>query len=239
MSIEKNGTLFLVPVPIGEESEWQISPEILDTIKKSRVALCERIRTTRRHIKPYLKQEEFDQIEFFELDKHNKEQVPIEVIEALESGLHVMLFSEAGCPSVADPGYKVVQAAHKRNIQVHPLVGPSSILLALMASGLQGQFFEFHGYLPKDDSELMKKLRYISQQVSKYKRTQIFMETPYRNKRLFRVMMRSIKPELSLCIAKSINTQNENIRTKRIADWKREPDPFSEKEPAIFVVGTS
>ena len=149
----------------------------------------------------------------------------------------MLLCSEAGCPGIADPGHYIVQAAHKKNIRIHPIVGPSSILLALMASGLQGQFFEFHGYLPKDDSELIRKLRYISQQASKYRRTQIFMETPYRNLRLFTMIMRSVKPDLYLCIAKNINSQEENIRTKAITDWKKSPPPFSEKEPAIFVVG--
>jgi 16S rRNA (cytidine1402-2'-O)-methyltransferase len=237
MSSSTKGTLYLTPVPIADDSEWSLSPEIIQLLKRSPHILCERIRTSRRHIKSYLSQEAFDKIEFFELDKHKSNETPKNILDALEKGQDVLLMSEAGCPCIADPGYLLVQAAHGKNIRIHPIVGPSSVLLALMASGLQAQFFEFHGYLPRNQSDLARKIRYIEQQVMKYKRTQIFMETPYRNARLYDQLMKSSNGSLLLCIAKNINSPYENIKTASIRNWQKGSHPFIEKEPAIFIIG--
>jgi 16S rRNA (cytidine1402-2'-O)-methyltransferase len=144
--------------------------------------------------------------------------------------------SEAGCPAVADPGALLVRRAHERGVKVVPFVGPSSILLALMASGLNGQSFAFHGYLPVDANERAKRLRDLEQQSRKGKQTQIFIETPYRNRALLDTLIATCAPSTLVCVAVDLTLQSETIVSRTVADWKKKPGLDLHKRPAIFLI---
>jgi 16S rRNA (cytidine1402-2'-O)-methyltransferase len=149
-------------------------------------------------------------------------------------GTNIGVLSESGCPGVADPGALAVDFAHKKNIRVIPLVGPSSILLALMASGLNGQQFAFHGYLPIDAKEVAQKIKSLEKESTQKKQTQIFIETPYRNNQLLKHLLDSLHPSTYLCIAVDLNGKNEFVKTKTISEWKKDV-PLLPKEPAVFL----
>jgi len=156
-------------------------------------------------------------------------------LSAITKGEHVGLLSEAGCPGVADPGADIVQIAHEKNIKVVPLVGPSSILLALMASGMNGQSFAFNGYLPVKKPQRIKQLKNDEQRSKNEKQSQIYIEAPYRNKALFADMLEQLKPTTKLCLAVDITLEDEFIKTKTVKDWKTKM-PEINKKPAIFIV---
>jgi 16S rRNA (cytidine1402-2'-O)-methyltransferase len=197
----------------------------------------ENVRTTRRYLKMIDPAVDIDSITFFEWDKHALPSGP-ELDRYLKPALegHDMgILSEAGCPGIADPGQLIVAAAHRQGIRVIPLTGPNSIFLALMASGMNGQNFRFHGYLPIEDADKKKYVQYIERESIQRKETQMFMETPYRNNKLFPVLLRSLQPCTLLCVAANISSPNEFIRTKSVQAWTKEI-PDLHKQPAIFLI---
>lgn len=197
--------------------------------------MVERARTTRRFIKltdpPYV----ISDLEILELDKEGTQHLP-ELEKLFQQGKSIGLMSESGMPAIADPGSEIVAMAHKMNYQVKPLVGPSSIFLALAASGLNGQNFNFCGYLPIKEGELKSKLREIENKILKEKQTIIFIETPYRNKRIFESLIRFLSGNIKLCVAADITGAKESISTKSISQWKSNV-VILEKVPTIFLLG--
>ncbi len=158
------------------------------------------------------------------------------LLAPLLSGIDVGLMSEAGCPGVADPGALLVRRAHERGIAVKPLVGPSSLLLALMASGLDGQRFAFHGYLPQREPERSKRITELERESGRQNQTQLFIETPYRNAALFQSLLAACRPNTLLCLATDLTLTTESVQTRRIADWRRLPVPALEKRPTVFLL---
>ena len=177
-----------------------------------------------------------DECIFFELNKRTKFTEIPSFLKPMEQGFDVAVISEAGCPGVADPGADVVRIAHQKNYKVVPIVGPSSILLALMASGLNGQNFAFKGYLPVKPNERAKEIAVLDKRVISQRQTQIFIETPYRNNHLINDLLKTCSPATLLCIAANITGENEYIATKNIQEWKRNV-PDLHKQPAIFLLG--
>ena len=226
-----------MPTPLGEGGLAALSGEALAVLPGLRFFIVERVRTARRFIKSAIPTANISEMRFYELDKHRPSDLPKGVIEPLLQGKDMGLLSEAGCPGVADPGAVVVREAHAFGIRVKPLTGPSSLLLALMASGLNGQNFAFHGYLPVKSDARRKKLRALEREVQAGGRTQLFIETPYRNAAMFEDILRSLAPQTMLCVARDLSLPTEEIYTRSISQWQKNPPDFSEKRPAVFLVG--
>lgn len=231
------GTLFLIPVALGETNNDRLFPalnlELLDTLEH---LVVENEKSARRFIRSTGNKRDFDQLELIHLDKHTKQHEISRPIELLLQGKDVGIISEAGCPGVADPGQILMSEAHRYNIKVVPLIGPSSILLGLMASGLNGQGFTFHGYLPIDKRERVKKLRELDAAVVRSGFTQIFMETPYRNQQLFDDVLKTCTAKLKLCVAVDITLETETIKTLSLAEWKADSIHLH-KRPCMFLLG--
>lgn len=231
------GTLFLIPVSIGETDNDRLFPNLnLRLLEELDHLVVENERSARRFIRSTGNKRDFDNLELILLDKRTKQHEISRPIELLIQGKDVGLMSEAGCPGVADPGQILVAEAHNYNIKVQPLIGPSSILLALMASGLNGQGFTFNGYLPIDKKARVHKLRELDAKVSKTGFTQIFMETPYRNQHLFDDVLKSCNANHKLCVAVDITLENELIKTLAVAEWKAEKVDLH-KRPCMFLLG--
>lgn len=197
--------------------------------------VVERARTARRFISQTKPPYSISDLTILELDKQN-ENISEEILALFRTKVSFGLISESGMPAIADPGAKIVALAHKHGYEVKPLVGPSSLFLALAASGMNGQNFCFNGYLPIKDGELSSVLKDLEKKVIQQKQTQIFIETPYRNNRLVRAILKVINPQLNLCIAIDITGSQENITTKSIKEWKKKT-PALEKTPTIFLLG--
>ena len=229
------GKLYLLPNLLGETTvEGVIPRDVIDTIKSIRIFATENVKNTRRYLKKIDKTIHIDELTFLDLNEHSD----IKDIEAYIPYLKdddVGIISEAGCPGIADPGAELVALAHRHNYQVVPLVGPSSILLALIASGCNGQNFSFNGYLPINRSERVKSLKTYEKQSAAENRTQIFIETPYRNLQLFEDIVSSLSPVTRLTVACDITTENEYIKTMQIKDWKH-VKPDINKRPTIFIL---
>ncbi len=232
----EKGKLYLIPSLLSNTSINYIIPvDVIKKAKELKYFIVENIRTTRRYLKKIDKSIDIDMLEFYELNKHTKSNEIYKYLECCKKGKDVGLITEAGCPGVADPGSEIVSLAHKNNIKVIPLIGPSSIILALMASGLNGQNFVFLGYLPIDKNARIKKIKYIESVSAKQNQTQIFIETPYRNMQLLQDIISSCNGNTQLCIASDITGQTELIKTKSIKNWK-EKLPNINKIPAIFLI---
>lgn len=231
----QNGTLFLIPVPLAEEAAHKtFTPYLVDTINQIDTYIVENSKTARKFLKEAgLKTPQKDLI-VHDYGKHNRNDLKEFFVE-LKAGKSVGLMSEAGCPAVADPGSEIVAEAHRRNIKVVPLVGPSSILLALMASGFNGQSFAFWGYLPIDKEQRQKRIKDLELSASRYKQTQIFIETPFRNNPLLADLLKSCKPETKLCIACNLTAEDEFIKTDSIRNW-RNLELDLHKKPCIFLL---
>ncbi len=229
------GKLYLLPNLLGETTvEGVIPRDVIDTIKSIRIFATENVKNTRRYLKKIDKTIHIDELTFLDLNEHSD----IKDIEAYIPYLKdndVGIISEAGCPGIADPGAELVALAHRHNYQVVPLVGPSSILLALIASGCNGQNFSFNGYLPVNRSERVKSLKTYEKQSAAENRTQIFIETPYRNLQLFEDIVSSLSSVTRLTVACDITTENEYIKTMQIKDWKH-VKPDINKRPTIFIL---
>lgn len=230
----KSGKLYLIPNVISDGSEHAVIPvHVKEVISDLKFFLVENVRTTRRYISSLRLGMVINDLKFDVLDKNTPiEQIPV-LMQPILQGEDIGIISESGCPGIADPGSVAVAYAHRKNIQVIPLVGPSSILMALMASGFNGQSFVFHGYLPIDKSKKKEKLKSMEQAAIKMEQTQVFMDTPYRNQQLLEDIIATCKPNTLLSIAKDITGKNEMISTRTIAEWKRHP-PSMHKIPVIF-----
>ncbi|MGM9818492.1 MAG: SAM-dependent methyltransferase [Paludibacteraceae bacterium] len=230
------GTLYLIPNLLGESTPERVLPAFnTKIINNIRYYIVENIRTTRRFLKRVDKNIDIDRLTFFELNQHTDPQIIGSYIEPLLHGEDMGIVSEAGCPAVADPGALVVELAQQKNIQVVPLVGPSSILLALMASGFNGQSFSFEGYLPIDNDKRIKRLKVLENRIYTENQTQIFIETPYRNNKIVQDFISHCRPSTKLCIASEITTDNEFIKTKTLGRWKNTCPDLSRK-PTIFLL---
>lgn len=232
----KKGTLYLIPSTMGDSPVNLNVPQTnKNLILKLKYFIVENVRTARRFMKKVDKTVDIDSITFFVLDKRTKvSQIPT-FLKPINSGHSIGVLSEAGCPGVADPGAAVVKHAHKNNIKVIPLVGPSSILLSLMASGLNGQNFAFNGYLPVKSGEAVAAIKELEQRSIKLHQTQLFIETPFRNTKILRDIVSACKPSTQLCIACDITLESEYIVTKTIEQWEGKL-PDINKRPAIFLI---
>ncbi|KQS41467.1 SAM-dependent methyltransferase [Pedobacter sp. Leaf194] len=231
----QNGTLYLIPVPLAEEvAHKTFTPYLVDTINQIDTYIVENSKTARRFLKEAgLKTPQKDLI-VHDYGKHNRTDLG-QFFTELKAGKNVGLMSEAGCPGIADPGADIVAEAHKRGITVVPLVGPSSILLALMASGFNGQSFAFWGYLPIDKEQRTKRIKDLDLSASRYKQTQIFIETPFRNNQMLEEVLKSCKPNTQLCIASNLTGADEFIKTQSIYNWRKEEIDLH-KKPTIFLL---
>ena len=231
--------LYLIPVTLGETSVFQVLPgynhDIITGIKHF---IVENIRSARRFLKKVEKSIDIDQLTFYELNRHTDRKFIGEYLKALKEGQPVGIISEAGCPAIADPGADVVAIAQQKGIRVIPLVGPSSIIMSLMGSGFNGQSFAFNGYLPVEGPQRIKALKKLENKIYNEDQTQSFIETPYRNAKMIDTILQSLKPETKLCIAAGITTPDEYIRTKTVAQWKKDKAkiPDLNKIPAIFLL---
>ncbi|MDX1666454.1 MAG: SAM-dependent methyltransferase [Saprospiraceae bacterium] len=234
--MSEKGTLYLVPTPICEQGIHTIPAYVIDTLHQLDVFIAERVRTARRFIASTDPPGSIDDMTFYELSKRTPHEEIPRMLAPLDEGRNVGLLSEAGCPGIADPGAAVISMAHRRNYTVIPLVGPSSILLALMASGLNGQQFAFRGYLPRKAHLLGRELKKLERISSKNDQTQIFIETPYRNNQLVKEVLRSLSPETRFCIACDLSAEEEFVSTRRVSEWKNTPPPDLHKRPAIFLL---
>ena len=231
------GTLYLIPVTLGDSPVQQVIPAyVLDLIERLDHYIVEDLRSARRYLKKAGLTRAIDDLSFYLLNEHTAEQDLEELLDVLAGGHDTGLLSEAGVPAVADPGSGLVALAHRHGIRVVPLAGPSSILLALMASGLNGQAFRFHGYLPVKKPQRLGSLRSIEKSALDTGETQIFMETPYRNMSLLEDILGSCKDQTLLCIAADISLDSEYIKTKTIREWRKKL-PDIHKRPAVFLLG--
>ncbi|PIP55397.1 MAG: SAM-dependent methyltransferase [Bacteroidetes bacterium CG23_combo_of_CG06-09_8_20_14_all_32_9] len=230
------GKLFLIPTPLGENFTIQnINSDVIKTLQGIRFLIAEELKTARRFLKKLDPSCPIDDITFFVLNEHTTPQEFEQYLKVAENGNNVGLLTEAGCPAIADPGSQVVNIAHKNEIKVVPLVGPSSITLALMASGLNGQKFAFWGYLPVKQNERKIKIKQIEKRSKLENQTQIFIETPYRNISLFNDIIAVCEPETQLCIASNITQYDEFILTMKIKKWKLKI-PDIHKKPTVFLL---
>jgi 16S rRNA (cytidine1402-2'-O)-methyltransferase len=233
----QKGTLFLIPTVLASDtSDKVLSPQIRDIITNTRHFFTENIRTARRFISELNLGIKIDTLNFYLLDKDTPAFEIEKQFALFESGKNIGLLSEAGCPGIADPGAVAVALAHKKNIKVVPLAGPSAILLALMGSGMNGQSFAFYGYLPIDRNERIKTIRQLETDVFKKKQTQIFMETPFRNNQLLEDILLTCRPDTLLCIASEITATTEFLKTHPIQYWKTHV-PDLHKKPTVFCLG--
>jgi 16S rRNA (cytidine1402-2'-O)-methyltransferase len=234
-----NGTLFLIPVPLAEEAAAKtFTPYLVDTINHVKEYIVENEKTARRFLKEAGLKTPQSELVIHDYGKHARGASIKPYFIGLQSGKDVGLMSEAGCPGVADPGSEIVAEAHKRGIKVVPLVGPNSILLALMASGFNGQSFAFQGYLPIDKVERSKRIRELEGLSDRLNQTQIFIETPFRNNPLLEEILRTGHPKTKLCIASNLTAVDEFVQTKTIAEWQTQV-PDLHKKPTIFIISRS
>ncbi|MCY4778731.1 SAM-dependent methyltransferase [Sphingobacterium sp. UT-1RO-CII-1] len=231
------GTLYLIPVPLSTDVEKKsytaFHLELLGEIKEY---VVENEKISRKFLKDANIGIVQNDLIFHDYGKHKRESIDYNsLFKSIFNGQDIGLMSDAGCPGVADPGMDLVEEAHKRNIKVVPLVGPSSILLALMASGFSGQKFTFHGYLPIDKSTRVKKIKELEIQSLKEDQTQIFIETPFRNNQLLDQLLQSCKPQTKICVACNLTGKDEYISSKTVLEWKKEKVDLH-KKPTIFLL---
>jgi len=231
------GTLYLVPNTLGNPDMFQTIPTgINERVSAVSIFIVENLRNARRYLKSLNQEIDIDRLTFHELNEHTPEDEVPTFLEQAMNGSDTAIISEAGVPGVADPGAAVVRLAHELGIKVVPLTGPSSILLSLMASGLNGQSFAFLGYLPVKRPERIRKIREIEQVVRRKGETQIFIEAPYRNDALLTDILNNCDPSTLLCIAADITHDTEFIYTMSVQQWKK-LKPALHKRPAIFLMG--
>jgi 16S rRNA (cytidine1402-2'-O)-methyltransferase len=230
--------LYLIPVTLGETEISQVLPSYNhDIIVGIKHFIVENIRSARRFLKKVEKSIDIDALTFYELNRHTDRKFIGEYLEPLKKGQPVGIISEAGCPAIADPGADVVAIAQQRKYKVVPLVGPSSIIMSVMGSGFNGQSFAFNGYLPVEVPQRIKALKKLEQKVQNENQTQLFIETPYRNAKMIETILNALNPKTKLCIAAGITCPEEYIKTRTVAEWKKEKIPELGKIPAIFVIG--
>jgi 16S rRNA (cytidine1402-2'-O)-methyltransferase len=236
---ESKSVVYIIPSLLDEEAVETIPLYIVNAVKDCQIFFVENERTARRFVKKIFKEIVIDNYEWFVVSDTPRVSDTLNISDAfkqkIKDGKHIGIISEAGCPGVADPGQDLVFIAHEMDAEVRPLVGPSSILLALMASGMNGQQFQFVGYLPIKQHERIKAIRDLESESQKKNCTQIFIETPYRNNQLIGSIIRTCKPSTKFCMAVDITGKNERIKTKSVVQWKKEKIDLH-KRPAIFLL---
>lgn len=232
-----SGILYLIPTILSDTPLNKVLPEKnSDIIRSLQHFIVENTRTARRFLKQVDKSINIDSLTFYELNQHTDPKQVESFISPLAKGFDVGIISEAGCPGVADPGADAVAIAQQKGYKVIPLVGPSSILLSLMASGFNGQSFAFQGYLPINKSERISKIKSLENRVYTESQTQIFIETPYRNLQLLEELCKTLRPQTKLCLAADITSEKQVIRTLSIAKWRTSQIPDIHKHPCIFLI---
>ena len=231
------GTLYLIPVTLGDDNIAQVLPANVVAIAQQLDTFVVETEKPARHFLSTIKTAKpVRELTLHLLNEHTEDKALPDLLKPLLAGKDVGLMSDAGCPGVADPGARLVALAHQKGIRVLPLVGPSSILLALMASGLNGQQFAFLGYLPVDKTERNQKLKEIEKRAQTHNETQIFIETPYRNQHMLEALLSTCNANTRLCIASQVSLPDELIVTKTIAQWKKAALPDLHKKPTVFLV---
>ncbi len=230
------GKLYLIPTPLGESGGHAIPPYVIEVLHSLDVFIAERAKTARHFIKTTNPTKPFSELHFYELNKRTDEHEMKGFLNDALNGKNIGLMSEAGCPGIADPGAAIVQLAHQKGVEVIPLVGPSSIFLALMASGMNGQQFCFNGYLSPKRPELSKELKRLEQLSARLSQTQIMIETPYRNMGFVETALQVLSPKTQFCIACDLTLPTQYIQTKSVKEWKQTTIPDLHKRPAIFLI---
>jgi 16S rRNA (cytidine1402-2'-O)-methyltransferase len=231
------GTLYLIPTILADDTAAQVlPPQVGSQVAALSYFLVENARTARRFIKSVAPQHVIEELRISVIDKDSTEAQIQAAMEPVLNGQNAGVISEAGCPGIADPGAELARRAHQVGVKVVPLVGPSSLLLALMASGMNGQSFAFHGYLPIERAKRVAALKNLEKQALTQHQTQLFIETPYRNMQLLEDLLTTLHPGTRLCIAASLTADNEYVRTDSVAGWKGKL-PEIHKQPAVFLIG--
>lgn len=232
------GTLYFIPVPLAEDTSPQqvVPPEVISRMHSLQHFIVENEKTARQFLAASGHPVPIRELTFHVLNKDTLPKDLPALLQPLQKGIDVGLMSEAGCPGIADPGAALAAVAHQKSIRVVPLIGPSSLLLGLMASGLNGQKFTFLGYLPSDKAERIKSIKGIEFDSKKQQATQLFIETPYRNQHMLEDLVANLQPQTRLCVACNITAQNELIMTKTAAEWKKSPLPDVHKQPTVFLL---
>lgn len=232
----KYGNLYLIPTTLGDNEPLEVLPlSVKKIVQNTRYFIVENEKSARRFIKKITPRKSQSSLKLLLLDKFTTELESRTYLDSCLQGINIGLLSEAGVPAIADPGASIVMLAHTKNIRVVPLVGPSSITLAMMGSGLNGQNFAFNGYLPIDKLERKKSIKELEKTSRLKNQSQIFIETPYRNEKLFSDLKASLTPSTFLCVAKDITLPSEFIKTLRISDWKKQGVDLH-KHPCIFII---
>lgn len=234
------GTIYMIPCPISDERDvWDVLPKAnLDIMNSLDYFIVENIRSARRFLSRAGMARKIEELEFVELNEHTTSSADVErMLKPVLEGRSAGVISEAGVPGVADPGADIVALAHSHDVRVVPLVGPSSILMSVMASGLNGQSFAFVGYLPIKDGERQRRLKELEHRIRTEHQAQVFIEAPYRNVKLFDTLIKSLSPQMRLAVAADITSPNEYIRTHTIAQWRKLGVPDIAKRPTIFILG--
>jgi 16S rRNA (cytidine1402-2'-O)-methyltransferase len=231
------GRLFLIPVPLGQSDVDAVLPlAVRDCARQLDHFVAENAKSARAFLKLLPTDKPLQQIMIEELNEHTPESALNQLLTPLLNGTDLGLISEAGCPAVADPGANLVALAHREGVQVIPLTGPSSILLALMGSGMSGQNFAFHGYLPAKDEPRQKKILELEKDSLREKRAQIFIETPYRNRQMLETLIRGCSAQTRICVATDLTLASERISTRTAAEWKKHELPDIDRRPTVFLL---
>lgn len=231
------GKLYLLPCPLGDDALHTIPPYVVEIIHRLDYFICEKAKTARHFIKATGLPRPLQELTYYELNKRTEQAEWQTFLAAAEKGYDIGLLSEAGCPGVADPGAVIVAAAHDKDIEVVPLVGPSSILLAVMASGMSGQNFAFVGYLSAKKPDLVRDLKRLEQQARKAQQTQLFIETPYRNTGMIETALQTLSATTRFGVAVDLTLPTEWVKVKKVGEWKKTKLPDLHKRPAIFLIG--
>lgn len=230
------GHIYLIPTTLGDNEPLEVLPlSVKQTIEQLSVFIVENEKSARRFIKRLTPRKSQSSLQLFTLNKYTTDEERRDYLKHCLSGIHVGLISEAGVPAVADPGSSLIKYAHELGIRVIPMVGPSSIIMAMMASGLNGQNFAFNGYLPIDRQERKQSIKQLEKHSKNFNQSQIFIETPYRNEKLLDAFLQVLTPNTFLCIAIDISLPGEFIQTKTVSEWKHNK-PDLHKRPAIFII---
>ncbi|MBR4977558.1 MAG: SAM-dependent methyltransferase [Bacteroidales bacterium] len=233
---EERGKLYLIPSPLGENDPAEVIPgPVLNSLSGFRTFVVEEVRTARRYLSRAGLKGHIGELEFHELNEHTDQATVESYVKLFDGGNDVALISEAGLPAVADPGAQLVALAHRHGIKVVPAVGPSSLMLSLMASGLNGQSFAFCGYIPAKTEERRSKLRTLEKVSAQLHQTQILIETPYRNDSLFADILAVCGPSTKVCVAANITMPDAYIKTKKVSEWKKEGLVIG-KRPCVFLI---
>lgn len=230
------GRLYLIPSPLGDNDPSEVIPQpVLESLKRFRTFVVEEVRTARRYLSKAGLKGHIGELQFHELNEHTDAATVEGYLRLFDGGNDVALISEAGLPAVADPGAQLVALAHRHGIEVVPAVGPSSLMLALMASGLNGQSFAFCGYIPAKTDERRSRLKTLEKVSAQLKQTQILIETPYRNDSLFADILSVCSPSVRVCVAANITMPDAYIRTRKVSEWKKEGLVIG-KRPCVFLI---